>query len=240
MVAQCYPLHPASMAGADEHRRAHPGHGPMRQRLRLSRSRSMARRRVQDRRLDLSPRARRIGGWLAAIVIVLVIAGAVRIFGGNADGDAVLATPSPAPSTAVYTITFGTELGDDRVVPASAETNRFVADDLFAYSVAEAPPAASCLRRGTSHWRGDRRGRPAGNRGSGHSRRTRHHRLSSTGREPLRGIRRGDLRDDDLAGSGGGPDRCRNLRAHRRTGAERVCRRLSNEKGPKPCPSFGP
>ncbi len=131
------------MAGADEHRGAHPGHGPMRQRLRLSRSRSMARRRVQDRRLDLSPRARRIGGWLAAVVLVLGIAAAVRIFGGNADGDAVLATPSPAPSTTVYAITFGTELGDDRIVPASAETNRFVADDLFAYSVAEAPAAAS-------------------------------------------------------------------------------------------------
>jgi hypothetical protein len=101
----------------------------------------MARRRVQDRRLELSPRARRIGGWLAAIVLVLGIAGAVRIFGGNADGDAVLATPSPAPSTALYEITFGTELGDDRVVPPSVETNRFVPDDLFAYSVAEAPAA---------------------------------------------------------------------------------------------------
>ncbi len=131
------------MAGADEHRGAHPGHGPMRQRLRLSRSRSMARRRVQDRRLDLSPRARRIGGWLAAIVLVLGIAGAVRIFGGNADGDAVLETPSPAPSTTIFAIAFGTELGDDRVVPASAETNRFVADDLFAYSVAEAPAATN-------------------------------------------------------------------------------------------------
>jgi hypothetical protein len=131
------------MIGADEHRGAHPGHGPMRQRLRLSGSRSMARRRVQDRRLELSPRARRIGGWLAAIVIVLGIAGAVRLFGGNADGDAVLATPSPAPSTVLYAINFGTELGDDRLVPPEAETNRFVPDDLFAYSVADAPAATS-------------------------------------------------------------------------------------------------
>jgi hypothetical protein len=115
----------------------------MRQRLGLNRSRSMARRRGPDARFDLSPRARLIGGWLAAVLLVLGIAGAVRIFGGNADGDAVLPTPSPAASVTRYAITFGTELGEDRIVPAPAVTDRFVETDLFAYSVADAPPAAS-------------------------------------------------------------------------------------------------
>lgn len=102
----------------------------------------MARRTGREARFDLSPRARLIGGWLAAVLLVLVIAGAVRLFGGNADGNAVLATPTPAASAGVHAITFGTELGADRIVPSSAVTDRFIAEDLFAYSVAEAPPAA--------------------------------------------------------------------------------------------------
>ncbi len=137
----CYPLAPASMTGADEHRGSPSESGPMRQRFGLSRPRSMARRTGREARFDLSPRARLIGGWLAAVLLVLVIAGAVRLFGGNADGNAVLATPTPAASAGVHSITFGTELGADRVVPASAATDRFVREDLFAYSVAEAPPA---------------------------------------------------------------------------------------------------
>lgn len=140
---QCYPLGPTSMAGADEDRGPRHAPGSMRQRLGLNRSRSMARRRGPDARFDLSPRARLIGGWLVAVLLVLGIAGAVRIFGGNADGDAVLSTPTPAASVTRYAITLGTELGEDRVVPASAVTDRFVETDLFAYSVADAPPADS-------------------------------------------------------------------------------------------------
>jgi hypothetical protein len=129
------------MTGADEHRGSLSEPGPMRQRFGLSRPRSMARRTGRDARFDLSPRARLIGGWLVAVILVLGIAGAVRLFGGNADGNAVLPTPSPAASTSVHSITFGTALGEDRIVPSSAETDRFMAEDLFAYSVAEAPPA---------------------------------------------------------------------------------------------------
>jgi hypothetical protein len=102
----------------------------------------MARRTGREARFDLSPRARLIGGWLAAVLLVLGIAGAVRIFGGNADGNAVLPTPTPAASTVLHAITFGTDLGEDRIVPPASVTDRFVPEDLFAYSVADAPPAA--------------------------------------------------------------------------------------------------
>jgi hypothetical protein len=114
----------------------------MRQRFGSLRQRSMARPRGRDARLDLSPRARLIAGWLAAIVLVLLIAGAVRLFGGNADGTAVIPSASAA-SASPLPITFGTALGDDRLVPGDRSTKRFVIDDLFAYSVADAEPAST-------------------------------------------------------------------------------------------------
>src|SRR5687767_10924730 len=65
-------------------------HG-MRQRLRPLRARFMARRPGLDGRFSLSPRERRILGWVVAIVLVLGIALVVRVVGGDADGAPVTA-----------------------------------------------------------------------------------------------------------------------------------------------------
>jgi len=101
----------------------------------------MARPQSGEGRFDLSPRARLIGGWLAVLVLVLLIAGAVRLFGGNADGSAVLPTPSPSVDATLLSITFGTELGPDRLVVGTSRTDRFTDLDTFAYSVDDAAPA---------------------------------------------------------------------------------------------------
>lgn len=103
----------------------------------------MARPRGRDGRLDLSPRARLIGGWLAALVIVLGIAAGVRIFGGNADGTAPLASAAASIISSPVPITFGTELGGDRIVPSAARGTRFAPGDTFAYAVPDADPATS-------------------------------------------------------------------------------------------------
>jgi hypothetical protein len=117
----------------------------MRQRFRQLRSQQMARPRGGDRRLDLSPRARLIGGWLAALLLILVIAAAVRIFGGNADGAAPLPSASTTASGAAerLAITFGTALDTQRLVDPATATARFVSGDTFAYSVSGADPASS-------------------------------------------------------------------------------------------------
>jgi hypothetical protein len=114
----------------------------MRQRFGSLRQRSMARPRGRGATPDLSPRARRIGGWLAAIFVILLIAAAVRLFGGNADGTAIGPSPSDGGASPLP-ISFGTELGEDRVVPSSVATSRFVRDDRFAYSVADADEAST-------------------------------------------------------------------------------------------------
>lgn len=108
-----------------------------------TRPRSMAEPRQRGPRIDLSPRARRIGGWLAAIVVVLLIAAAVRVFGGNADGSSVLPGSSASAAASPQQIVFGTALDADRHVPATAQTDRFVPEDLFAYSVPAAAPAST-------------------------------------------------------------------------------------------------
>jgi hypothetical protein len=113
----------------------------MRQRFDSLRQRSMARPRGRGARIDLSPRARLIGGWLAAVLLILLIAAAVRLFGGNADGTAVDPTPGGSASSPLP-IAFGTELDVDRVVASASRTERFVPEDLFAYSVADAEPAS--------------------------------------------------------------------------------------------------
>lgn len=101
-------------------------------------------------RTGLSPRARRIGGWLAAVLLLLVVAAAVRLAGGDADGpgpppgSSATATSSPLP------ITFGTELGVDRLVVSSTRTDRFTDEDTFAYSVDAAAPATTVY---VSVWR---------------------------------------------------------------------------------------
>jgi hypothetical protein len=118
----------------------------MRQRLQPMRLRSMARRPGEDRRFALSPRDRRIAGWLAAAAVFVVIAMAVGILGGNADGTPVApGSSATASASAAATIRFGTALdAASAMVSAEAETNRFAAGDTFAYSVdAEAAvPAA--------------------------------------------------------------------------------------------------
>jgi hypothetical protein len=115
----------------------------MRQRLRQLRGRPMARPLGERGRINLSPRARLIGGWLAALLLVLGIAAAVRIFGGNADGDAVLPSASTGEDAGPLPITFGTALDEARLVPDAARTTRFAAGDTFAYAVHDAPPAST-------------------------------------------------------------------------------------------------
>lgn len=110
----------------------------MRQRLNRLRPHSMARRPGEDGRFTLSPRAMRIGGWLAALLLVLGIAAAVRLLGGNGDGDAPVASPSATAGGALLPITFGTAIDVERLVPEDAVTNRFARGDTFAYAVADA------------------------------------------------------------------------------------------------------
>lgn len=112
----------------------------MRGRFRRLRQRSMASRRGEDGAVALSPQAMRVAGWLAVILLIAAIALAVRILGGNADGTSVVPSPS-ASSGAVLPITFGTELdGTTGEVTEASRTDRFVAGDTFAYSVATAAP----------------------------------------------------------------------------------------------------
>lgn len=109
----------------------------MRQRLQPMRLRNMARRPGQDRRFSLSPRDRRIVGWLAAAAVFIVIAVVVGILGGNADGTPVAPGASAtAPASSAAPIRFGTALdATSGTVSAEAETNRFAPGDTFAYSV---------------------------------------------------------------------------------------------------------
>lgn len=102
----------------------------------------MARRPGEDGRFALSPRERRILGWVAAIVIVIGIAIVVGVLGGNADGAPVDPGDSITPSAATpLAIAFGTELdGTTWQVAAGAGTDRFLESDLFAYAV---PPTST-------------------------------------------------------------------------------------------------
>jgi hypothetical protein len=113
---------------------------PMRQRINRWRPRSMAHRPDGDDRFSLSPRARRIAGWLAALVLVLGIAAFVRFLGGNGDGTPVAAGPSGSASAGVgdaAPITFGTAIDPATgQVAEGARTDAFTATDPFAYSVA--------------------------------------------------------------------------------------------------------
>lgn len=112
----------------------------MRDRLRPGRDRPMARR-PGERDFTLSPRARRMAGWVAAIAVVGGIAFGVRLVGGTGDGspDAV-ATPSAAPSGARQ-IAFGTLLDPmTGLVATPSRTTRFADGETFAYSVADMVP----------------------------------------------------------------------------------------------------
>ncbi|HYI66130.1 MAG TPA: hypothetical protein VEW95_04335 [Candidatus Limnocylindrales bacterium] len=111
----------------------------MRQRLRPFRDRMMARRPGDDDSLPLSPRARRIAGWVAAALLIGGIALAFRLLGGNGDGTEVDPSPSGSGGASTQTVMFGTALdAATGQVAADTETSRFADGDLFVYSV---PPA---------------------------------------------------------------------------------------------------
>jgi hypothetical protein len=116
----------------------------MRQRFRRDRGSSMARRPGEERAITLTPRARRLGGWLVAALLVVGIALAVGILGGDGDGTSVVPTPSASGSgtPATVAIAFGSAI--DPVtgeVSADATVTRFAPGDAFAYSARpDTPP----------------------------------------------------------------------------------------------------
>jgi hypothetical protein len=121
----------------------------MRQRLRTfrERERPMARRPGDDARVTLSPRSRRIGGWLAAILLIVGIAVVLRVLGGNGDGAPIGTAPSGSASAgAAPEIAFGTALDPaSGQVADAARTDRFVAGDIFSYSVAPSGAVPSAV-----------------------------------------------------------------------------------------------
>ena len=108
----------------------------MRQRFRTIRGRSMARRRGEDGRLQLTQEQRRWIGWIAAVVLIAGIALVVRVLGGNGDGTAVDPAATPSASAGTPAIAFGTALDPATgTVAANAVTSTFVAGQTFAYSL---------------------------------------------------------------------------------------------------------
>jgi hypothetical protein len=122
---------------------ARPQLTAMRQRLGGLRARPMARRPGEGGRFRLSPREMRIAGWVAALVLVLAIAGFVRLLGGDAGPGAPGDGNSPSPSPSILPIAFGTSLDAERQVVPDSETGRFARGDTVAYSVAGTEPVAS-------------------------------------------------------------------------------------------------
>lgn len=101
-------------------------------------------RRPGERQLHLSPGARRIAGWVAAIALVAGIALGVRIVGGSGDGSPAAPGSPSAPAADVRPITFGTVLDPETgLVATPARTSRFEEADLFVYSVADVPPPST-------------------------------------------------------------------------------------------------
>src|SRR6188768_2244606 len=113
----------------------------MRERFLARRPRSMARRPGDGGRFRLSPRARQLAGWVAALLLVLGIAGAVRLLGESADEGAAVPSPSGGDGAATLAIAFGTELSTERVVPVGARATSFERADTFAYAVIGGEPA---------------------------------------------------------------------------------------------------
>lgn len=101
-------------------------------------------RRPGEGDFTLSPRTRRIAGWVAAIGLVAATALAVRLIGGSGDGSPdALATPS-VEAAASREITFGTTLDPvTGLVAIPSRTTRFEDGDTFAYSVADMPPQST-------------------------------------------------------------------------------------------------
>ena len=116
----------------------------------------MARGPGDDESFSLSPQARRIGGWIAAVLLIIGIAVVVRVLGGNGDGTVVTPSPSGSGAPGATAITFGTALDTATgEVAVDARVNRFADGDAFAYSVAPSgtvPPAVyvEVLEAGTA------------------------------------------------------------------------------------------
>ena len=101
----------------------------------------MARRPRERREINLSPGARRIAGWVAAIALVAGIALGVRIVGGSGDGSPETAGSSSPPAVDALPITFGTSLDPATgLVATAARATEFRDGDAFVYSVADLPP----------------------------------------------------------------------------------------------------
>jgi hypothetical protein len=140
--SSCHPIHRtrcrgATVCGADGHQRTATEPGLMRQRFRTQRDRAMARRPGGEGRFTLTRREKLIAGWLAAVAVIVVIAIALQVLGGDGTGTPVVpgTTPSASGETA-ETITFGTTLDETTgEVPATAVVDRFAEGDTFAYSV---------------------------------------------------------------------------------------------------------
>jgi hypothetical protein len=92
-------------------------------------------RRPGDRRFTLTPRGRRVAGWVAALAALGVVTLAVRVIGGTGDGTPVAPGESPASRPAVAVITFGTSLDDATgLVAITSRTSSFAAGQTFAYA----------------------------------------------------------------------------------------------------------
>ena len=99
----------------------------------------MARRPGEDgvASLTLSPHARRIGGWVVAVLLIAGIAVVVGLLGGDADSGPIGASPSASGSPTTAPVAFGTSIDQATgEVAEGARTDRFIAGDTFAYSVA--------------------------------------------------------------------------------------------------------
>ena len=94
------------------------------------RGRSQAMPIAGRRRRGPGPRARVWLGWLAAVAGVAIVAFLV----GRAGSEVEIASPTPSPSAAPLSITFGTAL--DKVTGEAIQpTDRFRADERISYSV---------------------------------------------------------------------------------------------------------
>ena len=93
-------------------------------------------------RIELSPRARVVAGWLTALVLVVAVAFIVGRLGDQAGEAAGGADSTPSGAASPLPITFGTVLRQDGEVDPASQTERFTAGDTFAYSIEAAPPAA--------------------------------------------------------------------------------------------------
>lgn len=113
-------------------------------RLRATRAQVMARRAGDGESINLSPRARRIGGWIVAVLLVVGIAVVVRVLGGEGDGASVApSAPGTSGGSDVAPIAFGTALDPaSGEVAADARTDRFTQSDIFAYSTSPGDLAA--------------------------------------------------------------------------------------------------